>query len=218
MGICRPQDKIAPTVPPGIDRGTMCHEVPSQIQTPPLQEERSDDNGKKGQRMVLGESLCRGIAGDIPNCSVISKPGANLKRMQKIITNLNVKTYHSIVLHVGTNDISSFNPHRFLSEYMTLIKYLKSMNPDAVIMCCDIIPRIRDFSTTQRVVIHANNIIRHVCTVLRCKNVRTSKRFLYLGTGGPRHYLYCSDGLHLNDKGKYQLKRSFAQALSHAHQ
>ncbi|XP_067682694.1 uncharacterized protein [Haliotis asinina] len=184
----------------------------------PMETADSTDNIMKdsGQRLILGDSLSRGIRGSIPNCQVHALPGATLKKMNVLLESVCLRNYHVILLHVGTNDISS-SVHSFQAEYFNLIRSMKSRNPNAVIICCDIIPRTKDFSETQGVVIRANNIIRHVCTVLKCKYVRTSKRFLYLGTGAPRHYLYCPDGLHLNDKGKYQLKRSFAQALSHAY-
>ena len=104
----------------------------------------------KEKYLILGDSIIKRV-GNINNTIVVSYPGFSLSKITTLINFGKVpeiigKTI--IMLHFGTNDITSLDEDDMLFQTWSLVKAVRSQNGLCKIVVSHIIPRFVDFATT----------------------------------------------------------------------
>ncbi|XP_052062920.1 uncharacterized protein LOC127702665 [Mytilus californianus] len=171
---------------------------------------------KKDSRSTLVCDFIAKHVKTIRRCHLQAFPGANI---WDIINLLNCGTiqvnYDIILVHVGTNNVGTYEVADFDIAYNVLISTIeKLVKPHTVIVMSAIIPRLLDFQNTCYFVTTINSRLRSLCFKRGVQFVATYKPFLKFGM--PVCELYspiCR--LHLNYFGNLKLTNFFVQVLAH---
>ncbi|XP_063439984.1 uncharacterized protein LOC134721138 isoform X2 [Mytilus trossulus] len=152
----------------------------------------------------------------IRRCHLQAFPGANIWDMINLLNCGTIQVNYDIILiHVGTNNVGTYEIADFDIGYNVLISTIeKLVKPHTVIVMSAIIPRLLDFQNTSYFVTTINSRLRSLCFKRGVQFVATYKPFLKFGM--PVCELYspiCK--LHLNYFGNLKLTNFFVQVLSH---
>ncbi|XP_063424564.1 uncharacterized protein LOC134708169 [Mytilus trossulus] len=163
--------------------------------------------------------VCDSIAKHVKTvrrCHLQAFPGANIWDMINLLNCGTIQVNYDIILiHVGTNNVGTYEIADFDIGYNVLISTIeKLVKPHTVIVMSAIIPRLLDFQNTSYFVTTINSRLRSLCFKRGVQFVATYKPFLKFGM--PVCELYspiCK--LHLNYFGNLKLTNFFVQVLSH---
>ena len=140
---------------------------------------------------------------------------------------MNTLSYETVVLHVGTNSLSSST---FLTDYEDLISVIRQRScfQDVAIIISSILPRPCDYDTRitiggetmtvkERVVSLNQQLKRMAKGMVNCQFANSYKLFL-VDPSTVRSELFKSDDLlHLNKEGVSELKKYFDGFLRNRH-
>jgi len=156
---------------------------------------------------IIGDSIIKYLR--INRVFTQSIRGGKVRDMITAITHniINVTNYHTVLVHVGTNDILAHTPEDILEDYKSLVKVIRSYNPGVNIVVSAVISRPCDAYRTQQFVVDFNKKLELYCIELRLAYVATYKKF-------KSQKLFAKDLLHLSQDGVAQLGRSLAGALN----
>lgn len=155
--------------------------------------------------IIISDSICRDLPSPFP---VLVYPGANIDRLQKKIKDLQLNFYDNIILHVGTNNIKpSSDPEDIVKKLINLQECIKLRNPQSKVFISAILPRPRDFQSTDRIVQQVNWMLRNriLYTFLPTQSICFQD--------GRLDFQLFTDGLHLTQRGKQRLWSQMANCL-----
>ena len=160
--------------------------------------------------------MCDSIAKHDKTIRLQAFPGAHIWDIIYLLNCGRIQVNYDIILiHVGTNNVDSFQIADFDLAYNVLISTLKKLvRPNTVIVMSAIIPRPVDFQNTCYFVTTVNRRLRNLCSLRGVQFVATYKPFLKFGE--PVCELFspiCK--LHLNYFGNLKLTNFFVQVLAH---
>ena len=123
--------------------------------------------------------------------------------------------YHSLIIHVGTNDVYKLSENQFISAYCNLISVAKSLFPNTVIGLSCILPRPVDFNRTNPKIDKVNKALYSLCAKYKVHCLRTYKYFMKGGKPLVELFAYKDGGLHLNSEGTRVLGLYFRRMVAH---
>jgi hypothetical protein len=162
---------------------------------------------------IIGDSMVKYL--ELEDCYTQAVRGGKVIDIINAINNDIIQVgYHTILVHVGTNNIFKSSPSVFVHEYETLISIIKGRNPTGGIIISPIITRPRDYSDSHEVVLDINK--RTELMAIREK-IQMLSHFKSFKSGKiPKREMFSNDKLHLSDDGEFQLGTCFANALKTA--
>ena len=132
-------------------------------------------------------------------------------RYVRLNTNINIKDYNIIILHIGTIDLKFLNPQEFATFYQNLLDAIKGKNPEAILAISGIIQRPYDFrrgvlgKDTEAKRRAFNQELKRLSVWYRINFLKTYKQFQYFyDPSQPDRRLFVNtwqDGIHLNALG-----------------
>ena len=132
-------------------------------------------------------------------------------RYVRLNTNINIKDYNIIILHIGTIDLKFLNPQEFATFYQNLLDAIKGENPEAILAISGIIQRPYDFrrgvlgKDTEAKRRAFNQELKRLSVWYRINFLKTYKQFQYFyDPSQPDRRLFVNtwqDGIHLNAPG-----------------
>ena len=166
---------------------------------------KSNRNNAKQNReniLIVGSSVLKGIDPSKlkEGVDVWTHRGANvLDIYNDIKNNIDVSSYHTVVIHVGGNDASCRKDERqFISIYKDIIKYLKGLECRVVVS--GILPR------HERDVSYFNDLLQKLCRDEHITYISHDR--VFLSNDNLARNLYLSDLIHLNNFGTIRLLRN----------
>ncbi|ROL45313.1 hypothetical protein DPX16_0971, partial [Anabarilius grahami] len=170
------------------------------------------------QVCFLTDSMCRDIEDYFPNAQCWVHPDTTLVRsvQQHIKLFEKVHNYTIVILHIGTNDITSgASASTVVQRMKTLISRISLVNPHILFFAISaILPRLNDDSMMKTTIKECNSLLQHWTSQTRnILFLNTTKAFLK--SGKIVQTLYKDDGLHLNQEGKLKLFSYFQRFLWH---
>ena len=163
------------------------------------------------RNLLLTDSIAKYVV--IEGCETIPYRGTTIRRLRESVReNKDIRGYHNIVLHVGTNDLKN-KTYVIMSDLMGLVEVAAARNPQAKITLSNIIPRPTDHRKTQGKIIEINKEIKKYAKKRGINHTRTDKLFRE-GYETKREY-YAGDGLHLNFEGTLKLTELFREVFWH---
>ena len=117
-----------------------------------------------------------------------------------------IKSFSAVVVCGGTNDYSDSTQEQIFACFISLIEYIRSVNPTCLIAVCGILPRPCDWRTPAKLKgrMKLNTELLLLC---RSANVDYFKTDAALKGKGPYSLLFHTDYLHLSDTGVFHLKK-----------
>ncbi|XP_052409811.1 uncharacterized protein LOC127956074 [Carassius gibelio] len=176
-------------------------------------------NVPKGlQVCFFTDSVCWDIEHYFPNAQCWVHPDTTLVRsVQQHVKHFEkLHNYTIVILHIGTNDISSGASSSTVVQRMkTLISRISQVNSHILYFAISaILPRAKDDSTVKTTIKQCNSLLHYWSTHTRhILFLNTNKPFLKNGKIIPN--LHKHDGLHLNQEGKHKLFSYFQSFLWH---
>lgn len=170
------------------------------------------------QVCFLTDSMCRDIEDYFPNAQCWVHPDTTLVRsvQQHVKLFEKLHNYTIVILHIGTNDITSGAPASTVVQRMkTLISRISLVNPHILYFAISaILPRLNQDSMMKTTIKECNSLLQHWTSQTRnILFLNTTKPFLK--NGKIVQTLYKDDGLHLNQEGKHKLFSYFKRFLWH---
>lgn len=152
----------------------------------------------------------------IRDTEIFAFPGINITRLNRKITQGLVDlSSQYIILHVGTNDISSsLLEDEIVAMYNDLISVVRSKS-DCKILVSAILPRPIDFDATGNRVKKVNNSLATLCRTRKASFVKSFKPFLKCGVPRREYFAVRDGGLHLNIEGIRRLREFFINTIAH---
>lgn len=124
-----------------------------------------------------------------------------------------VRNKKIIFLHAGTNDIINSTVEEMIGDVTRLVRaveYRSGANPK--IFFSSIIPRPKDFWTTQNKIMTFNKELQRKEAEIGVEYIRTWH--LFSRKGLPRKFMYNTDNLHPSDKGFKRLSRFISKVIN----
>ena len=126
--------------------------------------------------------------------------------------------YSTFLLHVGTNDIANLASNTtffdLMDRYKLLVDFIKFKCPRAKVLILGLIPRPKDFGSTQPLLWGVNNALQSWCCLYQYL-IFVPAHKAFLQNSLPRlNFFSASDLLHLNGLGVYCMERVVRQAVS----
>lgn len=150
------------------------------------------------QSLLIGDSIIKYVMPE--NCQVNTYPGIYVDQLKNKITIMDNKErslFKTVIIHVGTNDLSKCrSPDDVMGRMYNLILLAKTLFPKANIVINSIVKR-RDISL--KLVKITNRNIKWICRELKVVFFELNK---YIDTR-----CLGRDGLHLNRRGSYYLEK-----------
>ena len=140
------------------------------------------------------------------NITLVCCPGARVGNLLSRMDHIQAQNFDLVVVHVGTNDITTLTPGQFRQAYEELIKGLKHKYGHPKVLASCVLPRPRDNNRTASQVLAFNKVLQHLITTLDLHSVCKSYRNFMRG-GQVLEYLF-RDGLHLTGKGSTLLAKA----------
>ena len=143
---------------------------------------------------------------DVISADIFCYPGARICTLTDKIKHSDIDTsgVHAVVLHVGTNNLSSSVWDIDRQSYVDLYNTVRGKYPEAKILFCAILPRW-DFDCVHEQSVYYNLHLHVLSTKLfNCSFIDLCDYYIR------NDKYYCWDGLHLNKEGKW----TFALELS----
>lgn len=163
---------------------------------------------------IVSDSIAKYVK-DIRNTEVVAFPGININRLTNKIQNgqLQLSKEYTII-HVGTNDIHSFDIGETLSAFNNLITVVRGNSATRLVLS-SILPRPVDHQFTGDKIKLVNTRLKAMCKQRNVQFLHTYRRFL--NNCQPRRELFAikDQGLHLNLEGTRQLRLFFINAVAH---
>lgn len=149
--------------------------------------------------------------------------GCTYKKLYKKIKDneINIAPYKDIILHIGTNDLNTYNNSAVNFYFVQLIDEIRSKNSTASIIVSTPIPRPKDHHMSHKDIGKFINWITKNRKQGKYLVWRSDKTFLYPRSGAgciPKikdHGFYHRDGLHITQTGSDRLEQQIRMAISH---
>ena len=166
--------------------------------------------------LVIGDSILKEV-GHIRNAIVRAYRGDTIEDIKNHILHgqedlLNNKRI--VAIHVGTNDLYSLTVEEMLEDLEALVKAITNKPGSSVwgIIVSTIIPRPKDYWTTQMKIKRYNKEVKNLEITLGFEMLRTWRPFSRKNL--PRRFTYKFDALHPSKKGATRLSQYLAKQLS----
>ncbi|XP_016418134.1 uncharacterized protein LOC107748000, partial [Sinocyclocheilus rhinocerous] len=160
------------------------------------------------QVCFLTDSACWDIEHYFPNAQCWVHPDTTLVRsVQQHVKHFEkLHDYRIVILHMGTNDITSgASASTVVQRMKTLISRISQVNSHILYFAISaILPQVKDDSTVKTTIKQCNSLLQHWSSQTRnILFLNTIKSFLK--NRKVIQNLYKHDGLHLNQEGKHKL-------------
>ena len=161
---------------------------------------------------IICDSIGKRVS--VPHVKVQSISGLYVEKALRYVrlnTNIDVKNYNIIVLHIGTVDLRFLSINQFSNFYQKLVEEIQKVNPSVLIAISGILQRPKDFRQSnirEEIDIKRKNFnqeLKRICTWYRLNFLQGYKKFQYINNPAqPDRSLYNNsrfDGVHLNNRG-----------------
>ena len=162
--------------------------------------------------LVIGDSIVKYMNTDkfYPGAVVISIPGARciqiFSRLVELALRYNLKR---VVIHVGSNYIPEFNPHRIAKEINDFLRGISDWLPEVEFAFSSTLPKFND--TYLPGIKQINNLIGEACTDQGIAFISNGSFYLKNGKGNGK--LICNDGVHPSYRGVAAMEKSIFELL-----
>ncbi len=176
----------------------------------------SNDNeqapGVSDFTFVIGDSILRDCDGVFENASVKSISGGTVSDVfQALNGRSDLNSYKNIVIHAGTNDISKNIPLDDTIESMEAsITLIMVKAPTTQVHISAVCPRTK--GSVQHKVDTLNAAFKELASRLDCSFIDSGEHMVY--RNGSIDEAQFSDGLHLNERGRASLIKTFADSIN----
>ena len=161
---------------------------------------------QKRKALIIGDSMIKHIEpAGLDNCRVITKRGATIASLQNELFKHDIDQYETLIIHCGTNNISSYQPvPDILEEIRTMVGDLMDIHSTSIVLS-GVLPRY-DLP-------HFNKQIQELNIGMKNLWPNAPKNvFMFVdhqsSYGQEKRHLFHRDGLHVNKKGTSALIRS----------
>jgi hypothetical protein len=163
-------------------------------------------------RIIVGDSILKNVR-NISDCHIYSLSGISIFELStKICEILSVcPDTRVIMIHAGTNNMSSHSVSKILKEFENLIDQIKPKYPNIPLLLSSILPRPCDDVHMSAKIEYTNCLLRDLCVRRKCFYVASTK--VFFKAGKLCHELFV-DGLHLSKEGTKRLRQFFCQRLA----
>lgn len=170
--------------------------------------------------VVLGDSIVKQVK-NIRGAYVRSFRGDTIEDIKNHITcsgGRGMLMYKRMIfLHVGTNDLYTLSVEQMVDELKSLVQsitsyYTSTQKPVPLIFLSSIIPRPRDFWTTQPKILQYNKAVQRIEDEIGVRYIKTWH--LFSRKGLPRKFMYSRDNLHPSKRGSTRLGRFISKMLN----
>lgn len=155
--------------------------------------------------LVVGDSMIQKVQ-NIPDTIVRSYRGDNIEDLTNHLRWDVMPTIYDkdiILVHVGTNDVYTSTLEQMMKEMKLLTDWIHRRNPKAKLFLSAILPRPRDFWTTQPKIIDFNRAVAEKEVQWNFTYVHTYNFFQRARL--PKAEMYYEDHLHASDKGAVRM-------------
>lgn len=117
--------------------------------------------------IILGDSILKGLRQDILTKSTHSRvnvkcfPGATLEDMKDYIRPSLLKKPGHVIIHAGTNDLSTKEPNQIINLTKNLHKTIQEISPSTRVTISSLVARSDDYAEK---VIEVNSLLDHYCS------------------------------------------------------
>lgn len=163
---------------------------------------------------VIGDSIMKRV-GHIRNTMVRAYRGDRLEDLKNHVKygNANyLKNKRIILVHAGTNDLDTTHIPEMLIDVKDLMDEIRNINARVFICISEIIPRPRDFWTTQAKILDFNHALREKEEEWGFRMIRLMHIFLHKRLPNP--VLYCEDNLHPSATGYQRIAQYYSKQFS----
>jgi len=129
-----------------------------------------------------------------------------LERLASPNSEIDLRRYELIIIHVGSNDIDNGSINYFLADYKMLINHIRNANPICKIIISAVIPRPRALWKTTQDTVRANQLLKRYAARKGYLHFHTTYTS-FMRHRRPIHRYYDNGGLHLNEDGSEILTR-----------
>ena len=172
------------------------------------------------EAIILSDSIGQHIESKVIRTDCEAFPGCTIKRLsQKLLDReVSIRNFKCITLLIGTCDISNSQVWKtclktgtlpthtpkpveeIIFNYRSLLNTIQSLNSEATIVICSIIPRPFDHVENKQYLKNLNNQLDLLSqSFLKCKYLNISKKFLKFGETIDSYFI--ADKIHLSPTG-----------------
>ena len=169
------------------------------------------------KKLLLSDSICKNI-GTLPGVTQIIVRGAHIEYFKDLIIKgeVKLKGMDAVLIHCGTNNLArEFDAKSVLTEMGGLIRLIKRVNVNIIVVVSGILPRLNDRDVSDKAVKEYNKMLGRVCRDASVMMIRSFNGFTSgKEVSGVKEWLFGRDGLHLSKHGDFVLGQLFRVQFS----
>lgn len=170
-------------------------------------------SNQQDEILILGDSMIQNVQ-SINNTFVRSYRGDTLEDITNHLRHDKIPAIYDkriVLLHVGTNDLYSLEIAEMVDDFKALLDQIKLKNSEAKLLVSAILPRPKDFWTTQEKIVDYNRrlIAKQVCwnfTFVHTYSIFQRNRL-------PIRQMYYEDNIHPSDMGALRMGTTWGKTL-----